>query len=649
MNDLLAETTLTYDPRFLEDHAGSIIKDPTTALVELVANAWDAYATRVDITWRTVDQAFEIKDNGVGMTEDELNARWKRLSYNRVGELGEYTEPPEDLKGYRKRRAFGRNGKGRYAAFCFSSRFKVEIGKGGTKCAFSMHRTPLKPQPFDLSKLSEEPSSWRGFKISGEELGPVGMSADTARSVLSTRFLTNPEFEVFVEGTQVTFEDIPSHGVETIEVPIDPDTVVEMIVIDSEKSDRTTKQHGIAWWVADRLVGACDWKNFEDQSVLDGRREEAKRYTFILKANHLKAEVLADWSGFHTDSVIWEKTRKACEASIRAKLFELTAAKRTEMKNEWLDGHRSLKNTLPKRSQERLSTALDNIMEKCPSLGPKQVQQVMDVLANMEQAESQYALLAKMQNMSPDDFDNWNGILEKWTTELAKEALDEIEKRLRVLGELSLKTVDKATDEVRELQPLFERSLWIFGPQFESIEFTSNKGITRVIRELFGGKEKADTIRPDFVILPDSSMGFYSRSQYDDDGNHAGCAVLSIVELKRPGVPIGSDEKSQVWKYVVALEKKGYITRDTKVYGHVLGDGIAAGEDEARTEWNGSVIIKPWLYANFIAQGEKRMFQLRDTLADAPFMKDYLDSQPLAKVTEPSAQGELLADAVAED
>lgn len=642
MSDLFESTPLTYDPRFLEDHAGSIIKDTTTALVELVANAWDAYATRVDITWPSTEQAFEIKDNGLGMTEEQLNARWRRFNYNRVNELGEYTEPPEDLEGYRKRRAFGRNGKGRYAAFCFSSPFQVEIGKEGVKCAFRMKRTPLKPLPFHIEKLAEEKSTWRGFKIIGEEIRPVGMSAEMARSVLSTRFLTNPEFEVFVEGKKVTFEDIPSHGVETIQVKIDAETAVEMVVIDSEKTDRSTKQHGIAWWVTDRLVGACDWKNFEDQSVLDGRREEAKRYTFILKADHLKPDVLADWSGFKQDSESWSKTRKACEDAVRAKLFELTAAKRAETKNQWLENHSSLQQTLPKRSQERLSTALDNIMEKCPSLGSNQVQQVMDVLASMEHAESQYALLAKMQNMSPDDFDNWNDILNRWTTELAKEALDEVEKRLRILAELSAKTADKTTDEVQDLQPLFERSLWIFGPHFESIEFTSNKGITTVIRELFGVDEKAETIRPDFVVLPDSSIGFYSRPNYDDEGDQNGCAVLSIVELKKPGVSLGSSEKDQVWKYVKALEKRGYISRHTKVFGHVLGDRIAAGEDEPRKEWSDFVVIKPWLYANFIAQGEKRMFQLREKLADAPFMQEYLASNPLEKQAAAPQQGELL-------
>jgi len=88
---------------------------------------------------------------------------------------------------------------------------------------------------------------------------------------------------------------------------------------------------------------------------------------------------------------------------------------------------------------------------------------------------------------------------------------------------------------------------------------------------------------------------------------------------------------------VKALEQRGHISRYTKVFGHVLGDRIAAGEDEPRKEWSDSVVIKPWLYANFIAQGEKRMFQLRDKLADAPFMQEYLASKPLEKraVTPP--------------
>jgi len=40
-----------FEERFLGRYAGSIMSDPTIAIVELVANAWDAYATAGDIQW----------------------------------------------------------------------------------------------------------------------------------------------------------------------------------------------------------------------------------------------------------------------------------------------------------------------------------------------------------------------------------------------------------------------------------------------------------------------------------------------------------------------------------------------------------------------------------------------------------------------
>ena len=32
----------------------------------------------------------------------------------------------------------------------------------------------------------------------------------------------------------------------------------------SEKAGRTSKQHGVAWWVRRRLVGEPSWKGFDD-------------------------------------------------------------------------------------------------------------------------------------------------------------------------------------------------------------------------------------------------------------------------------------------------------------------------------------------------------------------------------------------------
>jgi hypothetical protein len=68
------------------------------------------------------------------------------------------------------------------------------------------------------------------------------------------------------------------------------------------------------------------------------------------------------------------------------------------------------------------------------------------------------------------------------------------------------------------LQPLFERGLWMFGPEFESVEFTSNRSMTTVVRQFFerGGVD-ASRSRPDFVVLPDSSVGLYCGGATESD------------------------------------------------------------------------------------------------------------------------------------
>lgn len=51
-----------FEDRFLESFVGSIVTDPAIAIVELVANCWDAYATEVKIGWsnRDLDKMFFI-------------------------------------------------------------------------------------------------------------------------------------------------------------------------------------------------------------------------------------------------------------------------------------------------------------------------------------------------------------------------------------------------------------------------------------------------------------------------------------------------------------------------------------------------------------------------------------------------------------
>lgn len=339
--------------------------------------------------------------------------------------------------------------------------------------------------------------------------------ADEVRSILSTRFLTDPEFVVSVDGVRVSFSDIPAHALKEFPVPIKGVGTAKIKVIDAQKTDRTSKQQGVAWWVNGRLVGDCGWLWIDQEKLLDGRTEEARRYTFIVEADFLLPAVTHDWSGFDINKPIWVASKEPLQSAIFDVIGDITKERRTNAKQSVREAHVKEVRGLPPLSRERWNLLLDEVVDRCPNLSEAQVGQLMGVMANMERAQSQYSLLEKLEGLPPGDIDALNDVLAKWTVRTAKAALDEIEGRLKVVEEIRLKTASTETDEVRELQPLFGNALWIFGPEFESIEFTSNEGMTAVIQKLFGAELKGSRSRPDFVATPDSSIGLYSLPAFD--------------------------------------------------------------------------------------------------------------------------------------
>ncbi len=269
----------------------------------------------------------------------------------------------------------------------------------------------------------------------------------------------------------------------------------------------------------------------------------------------------------------------------------------------------------------------------------------MGLLAKLEVADSQYSLLEKLHNATSGELDVWNEIWEQWSIGTAKAVLDEVSKRLRIIEEIRVKTLNPDTEEVQELQPLFGQALWIFGPQYESIEYTSNRGMTTVIKTLFDGKQTGSRNRPDFAIIPDGSVGFYARPAFDENANECGTEDLVIVELKRPGVYVSTDEINQIWRYVQELIRKGYVTGQTTVHGYVLGSSVDPTEMGETTKSGGRrTIIRALHYSAFVGQAEKRMLNLHKRVLEAPFMQAILAELGEApEQTDPFAvQGSLL-------
>lgn len=370
-------------------------------------------------------------------------------------------------------------------------------------------------------------------------------------------------------------------------------------------------------------MGVPGWVGFDQERLVDGRSSEAKRFIFIVRADFLAADVLPDWSGFWPNSDAWPATRALVHAQIREHLSAFSADRRRETKEAVRENLGRTVAQLTPVSRDRWNDFVDQVVDACPSMNLDTVEQVAGVLANLELANSKYELIQKLDKMQPGDLDELNALLVDWTVRTAKLALDEIAQRLKLIEELDHKLRDETMEEVGDLQPLFDRSLWVFGPEFESLEFTSNRGMTEVIHKIYGCADKGSRLRPDFVMLPDGSAGFYSRDSHDLGHEIDGVSRLVIAEIKKPGVLIGSKEKQQPWQYVRELMGKGLVTDATVVTCYVLGSRIDPTEIGDETKNNGQVTIRAMTYSTFVKRAEKRLLGLRDKLRDAPFLKDH--------------------------
>jgi hypothetical protein len=609
--DLFPDTPFSFGPRFLHDHAGHIVTDPRIALVELVANSYDAGASLISVQWPdNLGDTLQVLDNGTGMTTEEFNRRWKTLSYNRFQEQGSYVDYPPDLKGA-KRIAFGQNGKGRYGPFCFADVYEVETWRDGVSILVRVSLTSGGREPFHCELLSKGEKDGHGTCVRAKvqrNRVPVAAICET----IGSKFLVDPFFSVIVNGHQL--ELLSLTGVATSAIPVDPHGEVRIHQIDALVQDRTTLLRGITWWVNRRMVGTPSWDGLDGRgAILDGRTALAKRCSFVVEVDFLKGDVKDDWTGFH-DTARALDTREAVRNWVIDALDKLSAESRKERKREALAQTRGVLGTLPALSKRLVGQFIDEVQQKCPTLSQSDFARMVTIFTKFEAARSGYELLEKLAACSPDDLDTWNRLMEEWSASNAEIVLSELKRRLDLVERLQQLVNVATTDELHELQPLFARGLWIFGPEYESVEFTSNRAMGTVIRSLLGGgADEFSRRRPDVVALADRSICCYAADRFDENGEVAGVRKVLVVELKKGGSTLRTTELRQGEDYALELQKANLVGKDTEVVVFVLGARVSDDAIEERTVGKAVKII-PMMYETILKRAHARTFNLQRRL-----------------------------------
>ena len=89
--------------------------------------------------------------------------------------------------------------------------------------------------------------------------------------------------------------------------------------------------------------------------------------------------------------------------------------------------------------------------------------------------------------------------------------MDEIDNRISVIEAIRKLSNDKSVDELHVLHPLIASARWVFGPEFDSPEFASNRQLQTAIEKVFDKKVEKTVFtnsrkRPDIVVVGDSTF-----------------------------------------------------------------------------------------------------------------------------------------------
>ncbi len=436
--------------------------------------------------------------------------------------------------------------------------------------------------------------------------------------VISARFLHDPQFIVSVNEKSIPLAEHKGL-IDSSKLKVTDKVSADAFFIDSTRAAKTTWHQGIAFWVGGRLVGQPSW-TIGRHIVIDGRTHLAKRYTAVIKSNDLFDDVLPDWSDFEDSEVI--EALYEVVADYVDRQFRIVSRARTEETQEVvLREHRKALRDLSPLAKYEVSEFIKDLATKQPIVQRETMSVAVKAVINLEKSRGGDALLQKLADLSEEDIEGLDRLLSEWTVRDALTVLDEIDRRISVSEAISKLCADKKTDELRTLHPLVTQARWLFGPEFDSPEYSSNKSLRTAVEKIFGAKRDKDAFinhrnRPDLVILNGSTLSAVATEQFNSENVLTKMRDVLLIELKRGGAKIGRDEMTQADHYVQDLLGSGLLDGSPYIRAFVVGHEIDNRIQTVKTLGEAPILgrIEAATYLQLVRTANQRLFHLQNRL-----------------------------------
>ena len=173
------------------------------------------------------------------------------------------------------------------------------------------------------------------------------------------------------------------------------------------------------------------------------------------------------------------------------------------------------------------------------------------------------------------------------------------------------------------MHPLIANARWIFGPEYDSPEYSSNSQLQTTVEKVFGKKIDKSVFnnykkRPDIVVMGNSTFSITGTTDFDHDNGLSSLRKILIIELKRGGVKIGRDERNQAVGYIEDFSNCGTLIGNPYINAFVVGESYSEKVQPFQTIENDNKVeigkVHICLFSQIVDSSEKRLFNLRERL-----------------------------------
>ena len=552
---------------------------------ELVANGWDANATKVEITIPEdpiEEQTSEIiiSDDGIGMSDEEV-----RKKYLIVGRDRRENEGDDVTSSPYYRKIMGRKGIGKFSAFGIAKEIDVESVKDGEVSHFRMNYDELLEKAADRSiefqPLDSTGTVSEGTKITLRYITKFKnrrISIAIIRRGLARRFAvigTQQNFEVVINGIPITPED------RDLKRLLDKDMDGEPYLWEYNNEEIKPE----TGWTVSGWIGALNRTTPDidgiDRGIVLMARGKLVQEPFVFEAvvgqqyalSYLIGELHAefvdeaeDTVGTTRNSLVWDTEANMALKEWGQKEVNKIAREWGKKRNEdnarqlqendlYVEFQKQAEEIGNKRALKLADRLVRQAIDQNPTAGVERIESIIQTSLDFLEFDAFREIAEDLAEADFEDVEKLLNLFREWEIVEAKEMAKVTQGRIDTIEKFQ-KHIESNALEVPTLHSFLKEFPWVIDPRWTLV--ADEVTYSQLLRDKF--PEDSDVLesdrRIDFLCVGESTN-------------------LVVVEIKRPQAKASVKELNQLVDYVSFMRNHIRQTTDpdykyTEVTGYLL-------------------------------------------------------------------------------